>query len=92
MFLHMSNIFVFDLDNTVVEPISYKKENLFKDIDKDLGSDFRESMTMEAVGYPHMLYPGFLALFRWIYNRGDLIFFFSTGIKERKVEIVPKLI
>ena len=88
----MSNIFVFDLDNTVVEPISYKKENLFKDIDKDLGSDFRESMTMEAVGYPHMLYPGFLALFRWIYNRGDLIYFFSTGIKERNVEIVPKLI
>jgi len=42
MFLHMSNIFVFDLDNTVVEPISYKKENLFKDIDKDLGSQERE--------------------------------------------------
>ncbi|MGM0418666.1 MAG: hypothetical protein ACQEQS_08090 [Thermodesulfobacteriota bacterium] len=88
----MPNTFVFDLDSTVVEPISsYEEEKLFEDIDKILGEEFRKNMSIKILGYTHMVYPGFYALFKWIHDRGDRFFFFSTGTKERNAELVPEL-
>lgn len=87
----MKNIFIFDLDSTVVEALTYDKERICREIDQDLGTEFRQAMSLEAHGYTHMVFPGFCALFRWIRSRGDSIYFFSTGIEKRNLELVPKL-
>ena len=85
------NIFVFDLDEVVVLPIEYDKEIIIEEIDQGLGVDFRKKNSLEIMGYTHLLYVGFSALFRWIYDRGDCIYFFSTGIAQRNEELISLL-
>lgn len=75
----------------VVEAITYNEEEVIEKIDKDLGEDFRRNHSIVAYNYTHMVFPGFYALFRWIYGRGDSIYFFSSGIEERNIELVNKL-
>ncbi len=88
----MKNIFVFDIDGTIAEGISYDIENKCKEIVEAFGEDFKKEMSLTAAGYIHMIFPGFYSLFQWLYNRGDLIYFFSSGIEERNTELVNKLI
>lgn len=81
----MPNTFVFDLDSTVVEPVrSFEEKTLFEHIDKILGEEFRKTMSIKILGYTHMVYPGFYALFNWIHDRGDRLFF---SVPEQKKEM-----
>jgi hypothetical protein len=90
----MKNIFVFDLDDVVVKPIftSDTRERIYQELDQYIGVEFRKKMSVDIMGYTHMIYPGFFTLFQWIHNRGDVFYFFSTGVKERNEKITKIII
>lgn len=82
--------FVFDLDDTVVSSISYDKEAKLSELQEQLGFDFINNFSVEVLGYPHLIFPGYNALFRWLFDNGHNLYFFSNAIKERNEDLVPK--
>lgn len=86
------NNFVFDLDDTIAVAISYNFEEKIKRYRKILGKKFVNNHKIKILGYPHMIFPGFYEIFNWIINRGDNLFFFSTGTSERNEKLVKFLI
>jgi|GEM_PF-1723743 len=85
-------IFVFDLDDTIVSAVSSCVEDTLKKVEKELGKEFLDKFSFEVLGYTHLVYPGFYSLFRWLYQSGHNIYFFSSAIKERNEDLVHKLI
>ncbi|MBM7557067.1 hypothetical protein [Halanaerobacter jeridensis] len=84
--------FIFDLDGTVFQVLDgINKEQDLKRFNKIFGNRFIERYSVFACDYRHLVFPGFYSLFRWILNRGDKLYFFSNGIKERNQEAVKKL-
>ncbi|BDU51198.1 hypothetical protein [Haliovirga abyssi] len=83
--------FVFDLDNVVVSVLDYEAERKYNEYIELLGEEFVKRHTIKALGYIHMVFPGFYALFKWLKENNHNIIFFSSGIKDRNVEAVEEL-
>ncbi len=79
----MTGNFVFDIDDTVTYAVSSKPKNEERSVRKRFGNEFFKKHCFEILTYPHYIFPGFYALFRWLHENGGNIFFFSAGIKER---------
>jgi hypothetical protein len=82
---------VFDLDDVIVCPLSYKPADTIKTVEAKLGKEFLENHKTKACGYTHLIFPYFGMLFEWLYSRNCKISFFSSGAKERNQELIPKL-
>lgn len=79
--------FVFDIDGTMAKAMtSYDLEYEEESAKTFLGEAFMARHTIMAAGYPHYVFPGLYALFRWLHEKGGRLFFFSSGVEERNVE------
>ncbi len=83
---------VFDIDDCLATAIKYKykAEDELSHFKESLGND-GDDLLMTAYGYPHQIYPGFYALWQWLHQLGATITVFSSGIKERNVELTEQL-
>lgn len=83
--------FVFDIDGTMAAGIGDyeldEKGKLLKDL---LGEAFLERHTIMAMDYPHYVFPGLYALFRWLHAKGGRLFFFSSGWEKRNLEFAAE--
>lgn len=86
------NNFIFDLDDTVVKAIKFDAEKKLKEYEETLGKSFTDNYMVNIMGYPHMIFPGFYEVFRWIIERGDNLYFFSNALEERNEKLVKFLI
>lgn len=83
--------FVFDIDGTMTKAMSkYDLEQEEQRAKERLGEAFMERHTIMAVNYPHYVYPGLYALFRWLHAKGGRLFFFSSGVEERNLEFTAE--
>lgn len=82
---------VFDLDSVIVEPVDLLIEEKLQTVEDRFGKEFLDDHVHTACGYPHLVYPGFYALWQWLHGQKISIYVFSTGKTERNVEIVEKL-
>ena len=83
---------VFDLDNVIVEPLHYDADNIIEQATSVLGETFIKDHLIVAYDFPHLVFPGFYALWQWLDTIGAEIHIFSSGVKERNHELVEKLI
>jgi len=83
--------FVFDIDGTIAIALDYERERKEKDARKILGDEFIDRHKITAFNYPHLIFPGYYALFKWLHDKGAKLFFFSSGIEERNKELAQKL-
>ncbi|MCC5944881.1 MAG: hypothetical protein JJT94_08090 [Bernardetiaceae bacterium] len=78
--------FVFDIDDTLaVAQSDYNHKELEPKIRKQFGDEFFERHCLMVNKYPHYIFPGFYALFRWLHEKGGKIFFFSSGLDVRNI-------
>lgn len=87
----MKRNIVFDIDGTIARAETFLSEELIEEIKAKYGADYYERHSVVAYNYPHLIRPGFYALFKWLHQNGAKLFFFSTGIEERNVELIDKL-
>jgi hypothetical protein len=87
----MKSIFIFDIDGLVADAIYYKTSERIHEIKNVFGEDFVKDLKLTACNCVYMVYPGFYALFRWLRKKGHKIYFFSSGKRERNVELVQKI-
>ncbi len=83
--------FVFDIDGAIAIAADYKQEQVEKGIKEKFGEDYFNKYCLTAYKYPHYIFPGYYAFFKWLHDQGGKIFFFSSGIEERNVELAEKL-
>ncbi len=82
---------VFDIDGAITVSSSYDKEQVEKEVKKNMGEEFFEKYCITAYNYPHYIFPGYYALFQWLHSVGAKIFFFSSGIEERNIDFAQKV-
>lgn len=87
----MNNNFVFDLDGAVAIVADYEKDKIEKNVKEKFGIEYFTKHCLMAYNYPHYIFPGYYALFKWLHSKGDKILFFSSGIEERNVELVDNI-
>jgi len=87
----MNRNIVFDIDGTIARAVSYQPEKVVEQVKAKFGTEFYKRHCIDAYNYPHFIRPGFYALFKWLYQNEAKLFFFSTGIEERNIELVDKL-
>jgi hypothetical protein len=83
--------FVLDLDGAFAIAASYQAEETEKEVKAQLGEAYFAKHCLTAYKYPHYIFPGTYALLKWLHQQGGKIFFFSSGIKERNVELTAKM-
>ena len=84
--------FVFDIDDTLVlhfDKKEWKKQT--EEVVELYGEKFLENHTVWAIDYPHFIFPGIPALWRWLYGMGHCIAMFSSAVKERNEELADNL-
>jgi len=84
--------FVFDIDGAMAIAVDYEKEKVEKKVIEKLGQAYFEKHCLTALDYPHYIFPGYYALFRWLHAKGGKLFFFSSGIEARNLELAEKII
>lgn len=83
---------IFDLDGTIATAIgTYDLEKKLAPYIEDYGVTFIERHTLTAMEYPHLIFPGYYALLRWLHEQGWAIDFFSSGVEQRNRELADKL-
>lgn len=82
---------VFDIDGTIAIEMSYDSEARIQPYHDDYGAEFIERHTISAMNYPHLIYPGYYALLRWLHQQGWAIDFFSSGVEKRNRELADEL-
>ena len=82
--------FVFDIDGAMAIMIDSKAEKVEKEVRDKFGDVFWEKHCLMAK-YPHYIFPGYYALFKWLHINGGKIFFFSSGLEIRNVELAAKM-
>jgi hypothetical protein len=87
----MLDNFVFDIDGAMAIAVDYQPEKEEKAVKDKFGDEFFKKHCLEALKYPHYIFPGYYALFEWLVNSGGKIFFFSSGIEGRNVELAEKM-
>ena len=83
--------FVFDIDGAMAIAVDYEPLIVAEKVKKEFGVLFYEEYCLEAYNYPHYIFPGYYALLKWLHGQGGKIFFFSSGIEERNVELAKKV-
>ncbi len=83
--------FVFDIDGAIAIAVSYQPEKIEAAVKAKLGEAYFVKHCLTACNYPHYIFPGYYALFKWLHQQGGKIFFFSSGVEERNVELVDKM-
>ncbi len=84
---------VFDLDDTIclhLEQKTWKRDT--KEVVQIYGEEFRNRHMTTALDYPHFIFPGFSALWKWLYAQGHNIVVFSSAVKERNVEFIDRFV
>lgn len=82
---------VLDIDGTIaIEMGTYKPEERLQPYRDEYGAAFIERHTITAMNVPHLIYPGYYALLRWLHREGWAIDFFSSGVEQRNRELVGK--
>ena len=81
---------IFDIDSCMAQPLRFEAEKTIIETEKELSEEIVADLLMTAYEYEHLIYPGFYALWKWLYQKGINIKVFSTGIKERNVELIDK--
>jgi hypothetical protein len=85
---------IFDLDSVVTVPLQTKSEeehNIAQAV-RVFGKEMADDLTMTAYNYKHLIFPGVYALWEWLHTEGMNIIVFSSAIRERNEELVPKLV
>lgn len=81
---------IFDIDSCMADAIRDEFSKGIKKVEKQLGKELAKDLIITAYEYPHRIFPGFYALWEWLHRQGITIMVFSTGIKERNVELIEK--
>lgn len=81
---------IFDIDSCMAYAIKYEFKKGIKKVEEQLGKELADDLIIIAYEYPHCIFPGFYALWEWLHLQGAKIMVFSTGIKERNVELIEK--
>jgi hypothetical protein len=85
--------FVFDIDGAMAiamtSPDAIAKEEAT--IRERFGNEYFERHCLTAMNYPHYIFPGYYALFQWLHSLGGKIFYFSSGVEPRNVELAEKM-
>lgn len=84
--------FVFDLDDMVCLAIDSKPQERLAELQQHFDQQYLDYHSMYVLGYLHLIFPGFYALFRWLDALGGNLLFFSGGVQERNTELVAQLI
>jgi hypothetical protein len=89
----MKYTIVFDIDDLLISVV-YKDhlERILEQGRELMGEERMARLTVEVMDYPHLVFPGFYEMFLWLRALGHDIYFFSSGVEERNMELVPKLI
>ncbi len=81
---------IFDIDSCIAKAVRYNSKEEIEGVEDKLGKETTADLLLTAYDYPHFIFPGFYALWEWLYRQGANIMVFSTGIKERNVELIEK--
>lgn len=83
---------VFDIDGTIATALGmYEPEKQLQPYIEDYGATFIEHHTISAMDVPHLIYPGYYALLRWLHQQEWAIDFFSSGVEQRNRELADEL-
>lgn len=83
---------VLDIDGTIaINMGTFKPEEQLQTYRDEYGAAFIERHTITALNVPHLIYPGYYALLRWLHQQGWAIDFFSSGVEQRNRELVDEL-
>lgn len=83
---------VFDIDGTIATAQGeYEREKRREKHLRDYGEEFVERHTLHAYNHPHLIFPSYYALLRYLNQQGWIIDFFSSGIEERNIELIDGL-
>jgi hypothetical protein len=83
--------FVFDIDGAIAIAATYQAEKIEAAVKAKLGDAYFAKHCLTACNYPHYIFPGYYALFKWLHQQGGKVYFFSSGVEERNVELVEKM-
>lgn len=84
---------VFDLDELIVNmPLGSSLESELQRATTLLGEQRMEQLTLVVKECTYLVYPGFYEVFRWLHQKSHAIYFFSSGLEIRNVELVSILI
>jgi hypothetical protein len=83
--------FVFDIDGAIAIAVDYQPEKVEKGVKEKFGEAFYDKYCLSACNYPHYIFPGYYAFFKWLHDQGGKIIFFSSGVELRNVELTEKL-
>ena len=88
----MTFTIVFDLDELIVNmQLGKSPETELQRAKTLLGEQFMEQLTLVAMGCTYLVYPGFYEVFRWLHHQCHAIYFFSSGLEKRNIELVSSL-
>jgi hypothetical protein len=82
---------VFDIDGAITRAVDYQIEKEDKAIREKFSAEYYAQYALSACNFPHYIFPGTYALIKWLHEGGNKIFFFSSGVEERNVELVEKI-
>ena len=84
---------VFDIDSVLATPVysADSFDRLKERVTDPLTEEEMAPYHLEAAGYTHMVFWGSYALLRALRSRGVQIVFFSSGVRGRNEELIPKI-
>jgi len=83
--------FIFDLDDTVLYALTHDEDRILARVDDVMRAEERQRLTVNGMGYQHLVFPGFYELFRWMLQNGARIGFYSSGVQQRNREVVAAM-
>jgi hypothetical protein len=83
--------FVFDIDGAIAIAVDYQAEKVEHGVKEKFGEEYFSKYCLSACNYPHYVFPGYYAFFKWLHEQGGKIYFFSSGVEERNIELTEKL-
>jgi hypothetical protein len=88
----MTFTIVFDLDELIISTqLGKSLESELQRAKALLGEQCMEQLTLVAMGCTYLVYPGFYEVFRWLHHQRHAIYFFSSGLEKRNMELVSSL-
>lgn len=82
---------IFDIDSCMAFALRFHEKETHSLAEKNLGKELSNDLLHTAYEYEHYIFPGFYELWLWLHKKGITIKVFSTGIKERNVELIDKI-
>lgn len=74
---------LFDIDGVLAELLDFDAQRRLRSASDRFGAEFLQRHTIEVMGLPHVVVPGWYACWAWLHGQGADIRVFSAGLRER---------